>query len=80
MFKVIVSNIDIVIAVFLFIAWLCGELIGIACLITHEKEQGKNGKEEVLRHSKSVKHKSTVYDTARAKSKRKKLSVQKDRP
>lgn len=75
MFKILVENVDYVVAFFLLLMWIIGEIGGILYIRECREEINENGKEKVLRHQKPIRNKSTVHDLARSKSKRKKLSV-----
>ena len=79
MLKILVEHVDYLVAFFLLLMWIIGEIGGIMYIKECREEIKEHGKEKVLRHQKPAGNKSTVYDTARPKSKRKKLSVQKDR-
>ena len=75
MFKIIVEHIDYIVAFFLLIMWIIGEIGGIMYIRECRKEEPEYGKKEVLRHKKSAGYKSSVHDTARPESKRKKLPM-----
>lgn len=80
MLKIIVEHFDYCLAFLLVILWIIGEIGAINYIRECKREETmNNGKEKVLRHKKSAGNKGPVHDTTRAKSKRKKLPVQKNR-
>ena len=76
MFKILVEHVDYVLAFFLLIMWIIGEIGGILYIRECREENNENGKEKILQHQESIRNKSTIHDPARSKSKRKKLPVQ----